>query len=281
MKNKHAMKKVIILSVLALLVGSCVQSNTKKQAETINQTISLDTVKETNDVPESYSEQPSYVSVLQNTLKCKHTKLSKQFDIDLTVEHYLDTVTYGKYHEHSIFVKLLIKDKKTQKLLDSILFVPGVGRYSYIDCKCNDVASYSTGVNVKSKTAGEGGILVVADLNFDGKDDIALINDMGASNGPYYAFFIQNNDNKFIKNDFLTDEVMLFPYEIDSRRRQFTTGWVTGTGCGHHIYQFYPHTNKWREIRSEWIGIDGHFVYQIDSITNEKIEISRKLTGEK
>ena len=118
-------------------------------------------------------------------------------------------------------------------------------------------------------------------MNFDGKDDIALISDMGASNGPYYTFFIQNDSNKFIKDDFLTDEVMLFPHKIDTLHKQISTAWCTGSGCGFHTYQFDLPANKWRKFRHEWNGRDGNIISLWDSITNKWEEISRKLIEEK
>ena len=130
-------------------MGGC-KHTTKEQKGIVNQTISLDTVEVTNAVSESHWKRPVFEFVLQKKLKCKHTILSKQFDIEFAVEHYIDTITYVGRGD-SVFVKLLIKEKQIQKQLDKILFVPGVGRYYYIDCTCNDVISYSTSFNAKNK----------------------------------------------------------------------------------------------------------------------------------
>lgn len=149
-----------------------------------------------------------------------HTDLSRQFDIGMAFKLYVDTIS--SFYTGSAFVRLQIKDKLTDEVIDRIFLRP-VYLYSYYEDK-NAVMSYTTGFNADWEVADNFfGYLVVADLNFDGKDDISVICEGGGNGGPLYAFYIQTDDRKFVMNNYLTTNMQYFPTEIDSLRRQLTT----------------------------------------------------------
>ncbi len=277
------MRKItFILSVFTLILSNCGQS--QKEPKEVN--VDLSEIISYEQSPEEQTEveinNPQNRLELSNSWHYKHTNLSDQFDIELTIEFYLDTVTYQDSWQgrDSLMVKLLMTEKKTRESLDCIVVNPIIG-YPFLNDESRFVTSYSTGFNAdKEIVDSDFGSIVVADVNFDGKDDIAVVHD-GGNSGPYYIFFIQNEKGKFVKNEFLTEQVSFFPQEIDFQHKQITTGTRSGArGAGYHTYQLDSTTDKWAHIRYEYIGQDGHFVYKIDPITNERIEISRKLNEE-
>ena len=81
--------------------------------------------------------------------------------------------------------------------------------------------SYITGLNKNAKALkNDYGDFIVADFNFDGKEDFALkYNANYKSSGPLYAFYIQQADGSFKNNQFLTGKVGTFPAIIDSKQK--------------------------------------------------------------
>ena len=55
------------------------------------------------------------------------------------------------------------------------------------------------------------------DLNFDGKDDIAVKFDSGGNGRPFYSFYIQNMSKKFELNAFLKPIGLLFQHLLTSK----------------------------------------------------------------
>jgi hypothetical protein len=232
------MRKILfLLSALAFVAGACKQ--TTKQPTDIP--ISLNTI----DTPH----------LERTTSNCKHTELSAKFDIELDIEHYLYSIA-DEYLSDSVIVKLQINNKLTQKLLDSIVFNPnssGCFFYTASEYGCNDVTSYSTGFNADREIFDNYfGTVVVADLNFDGKDDIAMVLDSGASSGPRYIFFIQNDEGKFIEDKFLTEEMSYFPDEIDRPHRKLTTYvHLNAVSYSKSVYQLDLDAKAWKQISYE------------------------------
>ena len=207
-------KAIFILSVFSLIASGC-KSQSKDKTE------------------------GNKSSIFYQTLSCNHTELSNQFDIELDFKRYI----IDDYSD-SCLIKLLIKDKLTGENFDSILL-----NLEYLLGRdyenCDSVVSYSTGLNANREILDNyAGDIVIADLNFDGKDDIAFICGNYIDAGSRYAFFIQSDDRKFIKDDFLTDEMEYFPAKIDPLHKQLTTyGWRAK-----YTYQLDLLTNKWKQV---------------------------------
>lgn len=99
------------------------------------------------------------------------------------------------------------------------------------------------------------GDIVIADLNFDSKDDIALMREYGGNGGPLYSYFIQTRDNKFVLDEFLTDSVIYFPSNIDKSKHRLITYVHAGACCvGEHIYHFDKTTNEWNQISNRMLN---------------------------
>ncbi len=194
--------------------------------------------------PESHTPPPEPLSVS----RCMLPGLSRQFDVDL------ETVQY----EDSVFVTVSLHGKSMQQRTDhTIVFNPldpdarlGVWWYTDPEYGCSDVTSYSTGHNAdREKHDNYWGTIVVADLNFDGRDDIAMASDSAVSSGPYYTFLTQTADGKFVTDRFLTEEMRYFPDEIDRSRRRLTTySPASSVDKLKQVFELDPATDEWKMI---------------------------------
>lgn len=117
--------------------------------------------------------------------------------------------------------------------------------------------SYFTGFNADyddiDNYCGE---IVVADFNFDGLEDFATPIDQGASNGPHYAFYIQNKKGKFELSSYLTENIIWFPTTWNKLKRSFTTEVPCGATClMYNTYKFQSNTNSWKKTDSSFVDI--------------------------
>jgi len=150
----------------------------------------------------------------------------------------------------------LLVDKASKVTLDSIELYSHF-YYESIFKDCKNVISYSTKFNIGKKLVNNDyGDIIVADFNFDNKDDIALINDMGGNGGVFYSYFVQNKDRQFIKDMYLTDSMTYFPSEMNKTKKTLTTYVHAGVcGLGEHIYTFNINNNCWKEESHKIIDI--------------------------
>jgi hypothetical protein len=217
--------------VLALFLFSCSSENQPETAFASNQKDS------------SANEKSEVNSVTTNS--CELTNLSEQFDINFHISRYSDE----RAIYDSCLIKLMIADKQTKKKTDSTelmsLFLFR-DTYSY----CDSVTSFSTNYN-NNRTVVDNyfGDIVVADFNFDNKDDIAFITEIGGNGGPLYSYYLQADNKKFYIDKYLTDSVTYFPQIIDKNRHSLTTRVHAGACCtGVHVYQFNKSTRMWRQL---------------------------------
>ncbi|PQJ09423.1 hypothetical protein CJD36_019465 [Flavipsychrobacter stenotrophus] len=134
---------------------------------------------------------------------CKYSNLSRIFDFEINV-----TDKQTDSFEHIENLTVIVRNKtthKTQKLYYSTteVTIP-------FDCVGR---SYVTNVNKgESVTDGDMGDIVIADLNFDGKEDLAVRSEASNAFGQLYTFYFQNKDGSFIENsDFLKIGSLEFP----------------------------------------------------------------------
>jgi len=176
--------------------------------------------------------------------ECEHLNLSGEFDIKINFERHTNT----KEHHDSCIVKLFLIDKTTKKIIDS-LSVSSHFYFSDVFMNCKNVISYSTKINLDKQVVDNYyGDIIVADLNFDNKDDIAVINDSGGNGGTFYSYYLQGTDKQFTLNKFLTDSMTYFPSKINSKSNTLIT-YVHAGACGlvEHIYQLNKRTNNWKQ----------------------------------
>lgn len=99
-------------------------------------------------------------------------------------------------------------------------------------------------------TENDFGDLIITDLNFDGRDDLAIKREEGGNGGPIYFFYIQTADEKFIINDYLSKEMMFLPLDFDSSTRTLRTDVrINSSEYESTFYQYSEFEKSW-EINS-------------------------------
>jgi hypothetical protein len=226
------LKSIIIF---AIIICGC----TAKQNDTI-----------TGDVAATMSTKADKYSIA-STLICNQTNLSNQFDIAIDFKRYHDSTQIND----SCTLKVLVNAKQTKAITDSFSLT-SLYYFDITFSDCNNVTSYTTKFNSDRKILDNYfGDIVVADLNFDKKDDIAFINDNGGSSGPSYSYYIQDNDKKFRLDSFLTDTMTFFPTIIDKKKLCLTTYAVVGACCmSEDVYRFDKAKNHWQRIKHKIHG---------------------------
>ncbi|MBK7442043.1 MAG: hypothetical protein IPI65_11020 [Bacteroidetes bacterium] len=236
-KTLCATKMKQTLFILTILIYSC----STKQSKQFENTDSIISMTKPMSIYDSFT-----------STACEHLNLSEQFDIKVNFERH----TNSKEHHDSCIVKLFLTDKTTKKVIDNI----SVSSHFYfrdVFMNCKNVISYSTKINLDKEVVDNYyGDLIVADLNFDNKDDIAVINDSGGNGGTFYSYYLQGIDNKFTLNKFLTDSMTYFPSKIKNKSNTLITYVPAGVcGLGEHIYQLNIRTNTWKQKSHKIIDI--------------------------
>ncbi len=193
------------------------------------------------DLLHKFSKNANYS--LYSTTICEQVNLSNQFDISIDFKRFSSTIKKND----SCLIKVILKDKISKSKLDSISIM-SFFYFASIFSSCDSMTSYSTKFKVDRRIIDNYfGDIVVADLNFDEKDDIAIINNCGGNGGPLYSYYVQTKDRKFILDKFLTDSMVFFPSEINKENKTLTT-YVHAGICwlGERVYKFDELTS-WKE----------------------------------
>ena len=145
-------------------------------------------------------------------------------------------------------VEVTIIDKASNKTIQQISFKAyTLGYRSFVNC--NFVRSYSTGKNRNAIISDtDFGDIVVADFNFDSREDIAVRYD-DENSGTYYRFYIQGKDRQFQLDSFLTDSISIVPTYFNRTKKRLTTYRLAGVRDAEDIYQLDVRKNKWSLIR--------------------------------
>lgn len=187
------------------------------------------------------------------TFKCSYSELSEQFDLSFRATHFGNV--NSRFHKSVLQIK--VSEKGAMEVLDTI-WISSMKLYDFMNRSCDSVTSYTTNFHSDRVSMDNYfGDLVITDLNFDGRDDIALIEDGGGNGGPFYGYYIQSKIGKFRRDSFLSDSMTFFPSEINKHRQQLITYVHAGACCvGKHVYQFNRARNSWRQISHEIIRYD-------------------------
>jgi len=241
-----------ILIIISVLFFSCATKN-EKQIETTKDSISVpDETQNIDNEVINYEDVKKVVYDSVTTFNCELNNLSKYFNIKVLLDRYT-----SKDSQHdSCTVKLLILDKASNKINDSIKLYSNL-YYTAHFVDCENVMSYSTKFNIKKQIVDNNyGDIIVADLNFDNRDDIVVVNDMGGNGGAFYSFYVQNSDKNFMLDNYLTDSITYFYLKIDSIKKTLTTYVHAGAcGLGEHIHTFDDTSKQWREKSHRIIDI--------------------------
>jgi len=175
--------------------------------------------------------------------KCTHTNLSKKYD-------YTTTIKRKVVNERECEIIVLSISNKLTKV-EQIILLNSDGLCKGDLLNCNSVRSYITNINYKVVAKeNDFGDFIIADLNFDGKEDIALKAESVGNGGPIYKFYLQNNKGNFIEDKYLSDTVLFFPFLIDVRSKKLITDVRANTyqKCK-TSYQLDVKSNKWKIIK--------------------------------
>lgn len=181
--------------------------------------------------------------------RCNYTDLSDEFEFATNMRRY----KVGKVGD-SCQVRIFVTNKRNNQPLQKI-------SYSSLDffddafLNCENVRSYTTGKNKKNEVEnGNYGDLVVADFNFDGKEDFAVINHSGGISGPSYSFYMQVKDKQFELDSMMSSLVNFFPAEMHRTAKKLVT--IVPVSAGEKtrtVFQYHRRSKSWSKVHQEFI----------------------------
>ena len=171
---------------------------------------------------------------------CDYDKVSDEYNFSLTIDKMFD-----KYGNDKYAASLKINSKTNDETIQTIEFMPQA-IYMYKECSSR---SYINGYNKDGEAVdGMYGDLIIADFNFDGKEDFAIARDMGFTE--FYDFYLQQNNN-FEKNSFLSANLRGLP-EVDMTKKTLTTTNIHGVDeVETQTFQFIPEEISYKLILNE------------------------------
>jgi len=174
---------------------------------------------------------------------CIQNDLSKALTILTTAKRVHQDQSFD-----SVRLTIRIIDKSSKRLLQEIsLIAPDLYAEDYTQCRL--VRSYSTGKDARKKVVdNDYGDIIVADLNFDSREDLAVKTENN-NGGTDYTFYTQTKDKKFVLDRYLTDSVYSFPWKINSNKRTLTTMVRAGVGDALTTYHLDSRTNRWARVK--------------------------------
>ena len=96
--------------------------------------------------------------------------------------------------------------------------------------------------------------LISLDVNFDGLEDFAIVNDHG-NGGPQYSYYIQKTDHQFELDEDLTQNMSYLPKEINNNEKTLTISQPSGC-CKISTYKIQLQSNgKWKEVYSKLVDM--------------------------
>jgi hypothetical protein len=186
------------------------------------------------------------------TADCDHPNLSNEFQIITKFRRYVNNAS----KQDSCVVILYLNDKTTHKVVDSIL-VTSSFLLKDVFMNCGNVMSYSTKFNIDMDIVDNYyGDIIIADLNFDNKEDVVVTNDSGGNGGTFYSYFLQTENRTFALDRFLTDSVTYFPTQVNRDKKTLVTYVHAGVcGMGENVYQLDQKTHTWTSTSHKVIDV--------------------------
>jgi hypothetical protein len=175
-----------------------------------------------------------------NAQNCIDFTSSKEFDFD-TMFISQDEKLLGKA---KVIIKIFSRKKqvKTQTIeLENEFMLKSTKSYRY----CENNKSYSADIFLES-TENDFGDLIVADLNFDGKEDLAVKREEGGNGGPTYNFYIQSKNGQFVLDEFLSNEMSYFPNYLNSKQKTLNVNIrIDSISEENKLYSYSSITKNW------------------------------------
>lgn len=199
----------------------------------------------------SYAEKPLPLNKsFSHYMTCVYKDLSHKYDFHLKFFR----VRENKDDYEKIVFKVVILNKISSRIVDSISATTFCSLHFFDNCM--NARSFITGASKdRAVIDGDHGDIVVADFNFDSREDIAIVNDCMSNAGRRYNFYLQDRNGRFYIDSYLTDKVSFFP-EINNEERTLVR-WLRNGVCGSRedTYRFDIENGVWRRISykfSDW-----------------------------
>jgi hypothetical protein len=192
-----------------------------------------------------------FVTVFQFCVLCGTTAqpvmyndLSKKYFFEVSISKPVND-SVGSYRHPEMTLSVLDRNKK---IVQKITYSGSLLFDSAFRNRTNS-RSYTTGARENAEVVDyDYGDIVVADLNFDGREDIAVKTDSGGDAGPWYTFFVQGSDGHFHKDRYLTDSVSSFPASISTSHRTLTLDYISSNGTSfEYIFSYNQQKGIWHK----------------------------------
>lgn len=136
--------------------------------------------------------------------------------------------TLRKTDEDGRPAQIEIQIKNERQLTQTITHVPNYWRLEKGPFQVSQVDYF-----IKSAEINEGiehyHDFIVGDFNFDGREDFAILYDLGGNAGPFYSYYFQNEAGMFNVDKTFPLNAGYFPAEIDDKNKTLTT--MKPSGC--------------------------------------------------
>ncbi len=249
--------KYFVIVIFSFLFFSCNKKTEPLKEKTIIVSKNPIFKEKFEEIKENMIYIPDTLYYFIDSAECKHANLSYNFDyvVSKKVFEVKTSKLESSYKDYIYFIIIKIIDKKT--LEQQIIGFKSEYYYGSLFEDCEDVRSYETGYNLNRLVADNYfGDIVVADLNFDNKEDFAVLKNGGGNSGPPYNFYFQDSTGYFVKDTFLSEELGFFPLEINKENRTLTTYYNVGA-CGVRTekYKYSVKKQKWQFLEECLVNI--------------------------
>lgn len=181
-----------------------------------------------------------------NCEKTINGKIEKQVENSIPVkQNYLFSISILEKDANNKPIKLNIKIKKNNKIVQQIKYNPGFWSYNNF----NKISYFNTKLQIQEGIENYHNF-ITADFNFDNLEDFAILYDSGGNGGPIYSYYIQSKEGKFEQiRDFPLNEGP-FPKKINKKDNTLTISGPIGC-CKIKTTVFQLKNNKWSVIFSK------------------------------
>jgi hypothetical protein len=179
------------------------------------------------------------------------TGLSPSYDFTTSIKR----IKVGQFPD-SCIITVTIENRTTKNLINTFLISTNYLLDDSSFVRCDNVRSYTTGKNKNMQVAdNDYGDIIVADFNFDNKEDFAVKREQGGNGGPQYNYYIQTPKATFTLDNFLSETMIFFPKYFNKKKKTLTTlVHANAYQLCKTLYKFDTLTNKWTEIGHSFIG---------------------------
>jgi hypothetical protein len=153
-------------------------------------------------------------------------------------------------------VVIKVKSKDNSKIYFTIRFTT-MFLFDSSYTQCNRTRSYITGINGGMQILDwDYGDLIVADFNFDNREDFAFKKEEFNASGPIYDYYIQKSDSTFKREKFLSDSLPCFPHYFNRNEKTLTCMCFSGYSyISKEVFKYYSESEKWIRLTKKEIDI--------------------------